>query len=53
MLGWVRMPESGVVRVASTKGHDLVFRVIMPTKKHTLRAYILCNLVNDYEFVEI
>ena len=24
MLGWVRMPESGVVQVASTTGHDLV-----------------------------
>ena len=25
MLGWARMPESGVVQVASTTGHDLVF----------------------------
>ena len=25
MLGWVRMPESGLVQVASTTGHDLVF----------------------------
>ena len=24
MLGWVRMPESGVDQVASTTGHDLV-----------------------------
>lgn len=42
MLGWVRMPESGVVQVASTTGHDLVFS---RTKKHTLRAYIFCYLV--------
>ena len=25
MLGWVRMPESGVVQAASTPGHGLVF----------------------------
>ena len=25
MLGWVRMPERGVVQVASTTGPDLVF----------------------------
>ena len=27
MLGWVRMPESGLVQVASTTGHDLVFLI--------------------------
>ncbi|OEU18065.1 hypothetical protein FRACYDRAFT_238498 [Fragilariopsis cylindrus CCMP1102] len=27
MLGWARMPESGVVQVASTTGHDLLFRI--------------------------
>ena len=25
MLGWVRIPESGLVQVASTTGYDLVF----------------------------
>ena len=38
MLGWVRMPERGVVQVASTTGHDLVFPRYFRTKKRTLRA---------------
>ena len=45
MLGWVRMPERGVVQVASTTGHDLVFPRYFRTKKRTLRANIACKVV--------
>jgi hypothetical protein len=40
MLGWVRMPESGVVQVASTTGHDLVFpRYFAHQKTHFKSIY--------------
>jgi len=45
MLGWVGIPERGVVQVASTTGHDLVFPRYFRTKKRTLRAYIACKVV--------